>query len=162
MCSSEINHVGWVSGNLWRVINTGKIHANLQLLKIMFAHWDRVTHLCVGNLCQLCKNIDRHTAHNIVSWPNPKQWVIVHTSDLMMIIRQSIYILSIITREFGKLKTHSPTYCIIDKWENMLNLTHTLEQIYLTVLFTPQPLRLRGIVVPRAGGRAGGRADKPR
>ena len=39
----------------------------------------------------------------------PKQWVIVHTSDLMM-----IYILSIITREMGKLKTHSPTYCIMD------------------------------------------------
>ena len=40
------------------------------------------------------KNIERQTAHNIVSWPKPKQWVIVHTSDLMMIIRQSIYILS--------------------------------------------------------------------
>ena len=33
------------------------------------------------------KNIDRHTAHTIVSWHNPKQWVIVHTSDLMMIMR---------------------------------------------------------------------------
>ena len=32
------------------------------------------------------KNIERHTAHTIVSWPNPKQWVIVHTSDLMMIM----------------------------------------------------------------------------
>ena len=50
------------------------------------------------------KNIERHTADTIVSWPNPKQWAIVHTSDLMMIIRQSIYILSIITREMGKLK----------------------------------------------------------
>ena len=30
-----------------------------------------------------------------------------------MIIRQSIYILSIITKEMGKLKTHSPTYCIL-------------------------------------------------
>ena len=30
----------------------------------------------------------------------------------MMIIRQSIYILSIITREMGKLKTQSPAYCI--------------------------------------------------
>ena len=29
----------------------------------------------------------------------------------------------------------------------------------LYLIFTPQPLRLRGIVVPRAGGRAGGRAD---
>ena len=75
-------------------------------------------------------NIERHTAHTIVSWPNPKQWIIVHTSDLMMMIRQSIYILSIITREMGKLKTHSPTYSIMDNWENMLNLTHTVDKIY--------------------------------
>ena len=78
------------------------------------------------------KNIERHTADTIVSWPNPKQWVIVHTSYLMMIIRQSIYILSIITREMGKLKTYSPTYCIKDNGEDMLNLTHTLDKIYLT------------------------------
>ena len=25
----------------------------------------------------------------------------------------------------GKLKTHNPTYCIMDNWENMFNLTHT-------------------------------------
>ena len=56
------------------------------------------------------KNIERHTAHTIVSWPNTKQWIIVHTSDLMMIIRQSLSFLSIITREIGKLKPHSPTY----------------------------------------------------
>ena len=78
------------------------------------------------------KNIERHTAHTIVSWPKPKKWVIVHTSDLMMIIRQSICILSTITREMGKLKTHSPTYCMMDNWENMRNLTHTLGKIYLT------------------------------
>ena len=78
------------------------------------------------------KNIERHIAYTIVSWPNPKQWVIVHTSDLMMIIRQSIYIISIITREMGKLKTHSPIYCIIDNSENMLNRTHTLNKLYLT------------------------------
>ena len=40
------------------------------------------------------KNIERHTAHAIVSWHNPKQWIIVHTSDLMMIIRQSVYSLN--------------------------------------------------------------------
>ena len=45
-----------------------------------------------------------------------------------------IYILSIITRETGKLKTHSPIYCIMDNWENMLNLTYTLDKIYLTYL----------------------------
>ena len=33
------------------------------------------------------KNINRHTAHTINSWPNPKQWQMGHTSDLMMITR---------------------------------------------------------------------------
>ena len=74
-------------------------------------------------------NIERHTAHTTLSWPNPKQRVIVHTSDLMTIIRQSIYILSIITQKMGELKTHSPTYCIMDNRENMLNLTHTRQII---------------------------------
>ena len=84
---------------------------------------------------KLCrKHIERHTAHTIVSWPNPKQWVIVHTSDLM-IIRQSIYIHSIITEETSKLKTHSSTYCIMDNWENMLNLTDTIDKIYLRGIY---------------------------
>ena len=54
------------------------------------------------------KNIERHAAGTIVSWPNPKQWVKVHTSDLMMIIRQSIYILSIITTEWVYWKHTAP------------------------------------------------------
>ena len=49
------------------------------------------------------KNIGRHTADTIVPWPNPKQCVIDHASDLMMTIRQSMYILSTITREMGTL-----------------------------------------------------------
>ena len=40
------------------------------------------------------KNIEKHTAHTIVSWPNPKQWKLDHTCDLMMIIRQSVYSLN--------------------------------------------------------------------
>ena len=94
----------------------GLTHAVLRIMIIWAKNFD--------------KNIERHTVHTIVSWPNPKQWVIVHTSDLMMIIRQSIYILSIITREVGKLKTHSHTYCIMDNWENMLNLTHSTKYIW--------------------------------
>ena len=43
-----------------------------------------------------------------------------------------IYSISIITKEMGKLKTHSPTYCIMDNSEYMLNLTHTLDKLYLT------------------------------
>ena len=35
----------------------------------------------------------------------------------------------------GKLKTHSPTYCTMDNGENMLNLTHTLDKIYLTGIY---------------------------
>ena len=42
-----------------------------------------------------------------------------------MITRQNIYILSIITRKMSKLKTHSPTFCVMDKWQNVLNLTHS-------------------------------------
>ena len=37
------------------------------------------------------KNIVRHSAHNIVSRPNPKQWLVTHTFDVMMIIRQSTH-----------------------------------------------------------------------
>ena len=37
---------------------------------------------------QIDKKIERHTAQTIVLWPNPKQWTIVHPSDLMMIIRK--------------------------------------------------------------------------
>ena len=44
-------------------------------------------------------------------------------------------------------------------WHSVVFPSFLFCDIYL---FTPQPLRLRGIVVPRAGGRAGGRADKPR
>ena len=69
--------------------------------------------VCTGDILlefnkTLCRTIKRHTAHTIVSWPNPKQWVILHTSDLMMIIRQIIYIISIITKEMAKLRTHIP------------------------------------------------------
>ena len=99
--------------------------------------WDKVKTLNCYHSLRPCanltyKNIERHAAHIIVSRPNPQQWVIVHTSDLMMIIRQSNYLLPIITKKMGKLKTHSPTYCIMNDRENMLNLTHTLDKLYLT------------------------------
>ena len=45
------------------------------------------------------------------------------------------YILSTITRELGKLKTYSPIYWIMDNLENMPNLTHTLNKIYLADKF---------------------------
>ena len=77
------------------------------------------------------KNIERHTADTIVSWPNPKQWVIVHTSDLMMLIRQSIYIISIITIEMGKLKTYSPDIVLwVMERICLILLTHSTKYIW--------------------------------
>ena len=39
--------------------------------------------------CYVYRSLARDTVYNTVSWPNPKQWLMVH-----------------------KLKTHSPIYCI--------------------------------------------------
>ena len=85
---------------IWPCFNTKTMISGMNI----FYHKDHVS----MKLYLLYKNIERHTVHTIVSWPNPKQWVIVHTSNLMMIIRQSIYILSIITRGMGKVKTYEP------------------------------------------------------
>ena len=34
-------------------------------------------------------------------------------------------------KAMGKLKTYSLTYCTMDNWEKMPDLTHTLDKIYL-------------------------------
>ena len=73
------------------------------------------------------KNTQRHTAHTIVLRPNPKQREIVHISDSKIIIRQSIYILSIITREMGQLKTQSPTCFVMGEY--VLSYSHTRQII---------------------------------
>ena len=50
------------------------------------------------------KNMERQTMHMIVSWPNPKQLQMGHTSDLMMmIIRERTCILTINEREWVSL-----------------------------------------------------------
>ena len=53
-----------------------------------------------------------------------------------------VHILTIITGELGKLKTHSPIYWIKDDWENCLNLRHTLGIIYLTSILVVQCLQM--------------------
>ena len=82
------------------------------------------------------KNKARDTANAIVSWLHPKQWTIVHTSDLMMIIRRSIYMwyiyIYISQSSPGKWVDWKCIYCIVDNWKNVINLTHTLDKIYLT------------------------------
>ena len=57
------------------------------------------------------KNKNTKYSAPIVSWPNPKQWVNVHTSDLMMIIRQSIYILSIIIAYMSEIIVCRVCFC---------------------------------------------------
>ena len=34
-----------------------------------------------------------------------------------------------------KLKTHNPTYFVMDNWENMPYLTHTLNKLYVTGIY---------------------------
>ena len=79
-----------------------------------------------------CDNIiARNKAHAIVSWPNPKQWLMVHIADLMMIIKWSTNILTIIVKEMCKRKTFCPIYCIkIRKNGRILKPTH--ERLYLS------------------------------
>ena len=62
------------------------------------------------------KNIERHSVHTIVSWPDHKQWHMGHTSGLMMVINTRI--LTTIIRKMGKLNTHSPLYRTKDNWKN--------------------------------------------
>ena len=49
------------------------------------------------------KNLKRHTTHAIVSWPNPKQWLMIHIFLLVMIILWRTGILLIINRVQNKL-----------------------------------------------------------
>ena len=87
-------------------------------------------------------NIKRHTLHIIVSWHNTKQWPKGHTSDLMMIIRLSTHILTIIIREMDKLNTHSSIYYMKENGENWLNIRHTLNRMYLTSISEIQYLQV--------------------
>ena len=120
------------------VTSPGVNELNMDLRYLCYHHNWR--YHCDGckPVCQ--KNISRYKAHTIVSWPNPEWWLIIHTSDLIVII--STHILTIITREMGKLKTHSliHVYSIEGNWENWLNLRHTLNRIYLTSILYIQCL----------------------
>ena len=52
------------------------------------------------------KNIVKHTAKTIVSWANPKQWLIIHISESIMIIRCITDILKIIGRDIRHYMKH--------------------------------------------------------
>ena len=77
-------------------------------------HWRHNERDSASTHQRLHKNIERHTAHTIVSWPYPKQWVIVHTSDFMMITRQSVYILCQSSQ--GKWVNWKHTAAYIELW----------------------------------------------
>ena len=38
-------------------------------------------------------------------------------------------------KEMGKLKIHSPIYYVMENCENTLNITHTLDKLYLAGIF---------------------------
>ena len=66
-----------------------------QTLALTIASWVKVWSLWpilvldndINHVSSSDKNIERNTAHTIVLWPKPKQWVIIYTSDFMMIIK---------------------------------------------------------------------------
>ena len=102
------------------------------------AHGDTYISYWCGTVCcaeKNQKNIEKHTAHTIVSLPNPKQWQMGHTSKSMMIIRSSTGILTIIIRKMGKQNIQSPVSCMEDHSENWHNLRHTLERDYIWQIF---------------------------
>ena len=93
------------------------LHTVLWVVKSLLHCWLRCWNFCerVSTAQAVCdqkhvslfelsvdKNIEKHSAHAIFSWPNPKEWIIVHTSDLMMIIRQSIYSADLETIGYGE------------------------------------------------------------
>ena len=82
-----------------------------------------------GCWCDTCKNMARHTAVTIGSFPNTKQWLMAHTFDLMMIII-NIHIFSQSSQE-KYVNTHILMYCKDDKWKSWLKQTR------LNILYEP-------------------------
>ena len=96
------------------------------------------------------KNIVRHTAHTIVSWPNPKQWLMIHTSGLIMIIRLS-------THSVWKIHLswlHRPAdvfHTMSEWWSRLWNKDHRYRYSdshykYKTILMS-QPFRWKWFLV---------------
>ena len=87
------------------------------------------THYFFSVMPQLnCKNIEKHTAHTIIPLPNPKQWQIGDTSDLMMIIRSSISILTITIREWISW-IHTAQWKVTDRTDPILD-AHSRQNIF--------------------------------
>ena len=68
------------------------------------------------NVYWLSKNIEKLTAHTIVSWPNPKQWqrfcsyfLFDHDKTITYMYSYSHH------KKMGKLNTHSPIYCLHER-----------------------------------------------
>ena len=74
------------------------------------------------------KNRVRHTARAIVSWPNPILWLMIHTSDLMMITRESTLSHNYY-RRIGKAEDTQPHISTRRNWEVCLNFRHTRQHI---------------------------------
>ena len=85
--SASVAFVWGIHRDRWIPRAKGQLRGNVS---IWWRHHERIWNVMVIIRQSLIKNIERHTAHASVSWPNPKQGVISHTSNLMLIIRQSI------------------------------------------------------------------------
>ena len=92
--SHSQNKVMWCGGMMWcEVIRYGhniwiwdSIRYNMIWKYIVSYHI--ISYHIISYHIIYHNNIERHTAHTIVSWPNLKQWQVGHTSDLIIMSYQ--------------------------------------------------------------------------
>ena len=84
------------------------------------------------------KSIAKHVVYTIFHDPTIHSGLVINISDLMMTIKWSSDMLTIIKKETAKLKTHYLKYCIKGTLENKCNLWHTFDRIYMTTLIYAQ------------------------
>ena len=82
------------------------------------------------------QNIVRHRVYSIISWHNPKQWLMIHICDLMVMRRWSTNALT-----FGKLK-HTTSYIALKLIERMdVQYKFTLNLMCVTIIIYVQCLQ---------------------
>ena len=82
----------WLMNSLHKGPVTWKMFPFDDVFMVGFIMID-VSHLVIFHC-----STERHTVHTMFSWPNPKQWLMIRISDLMIIVRWSKCILTIMRK----------------------------------------------------------------
>ena len=110
-------------------------YGKVYLLKLFVSFVGRVNEMQRSNqsISHILMNIARHTAHTIVSWPIPKHLLMIHISNLMVMMEWITSISTIIKRQVSWSWKHTQSiYRIKYNWDNSLKLRHALDRIHLT------------------------------